>query len=142
MKEIFLVMKRFQSPKDYFGIWPSPPMWMLIGSGIQRGILISWVARSLADWSNKYYLIIYFMIFFSIRNVATHVATSWPIAWATLCIGRNFLPLSLQLLLILLKSLLCIVQEPPIGVSGVLFCGQAKIMLILLVPRSPVACSR
>lgn len=60
----FLVMKRFQSPKDYFGIWPSPPMWMLIGSDIQRGILISRVAKSLADWSNKYYLIIDFMIFF------------------------------------------------------------------------------
>ena len=122
----FLFMKRFQSPKDYFGIWPTLPMRMSIGFGLQRGILISRVPRSLADWSNKYYIIIDFMIF-SIRNVATHVATSWPIACSTLCIGRNFLPLSLQLLLILLKCLLCIVQEPPIGVSGVHFADTQRL---------------
>lgn len=48
-------------------------------------------------------------------NVVLHVVTSWPLAWATLCIGRNVLPFSVQLVLILLKCLLCIVQEPPIG---------------------------
>ena len=35
-----------------------------------------------------------------------------------LCIGRNILPISLQLLLIILKCLLCIAQEPPMGVSA------------------------
>lgn len=48
-------------------------------------------------------------------NVVIHVATSWGIAWATLCIGAMFLPFSVQLVFILLKCLLCILQEPPIG---------------------------
>lgn len=52
------------------------------------------------------------------RNVILHVVTSWPKAWAMLCIGRNILPISLQLLLIILKCLLCIAQEPPMGVSA------------------------
>jgi len=48
-------------------------------------------------------------------NVVLHVLTSWLIAWATLSIGSLFLPFPLQLVLILLKCLLCILQEPPIG---------------------------
>lgn len=48
-------------------------------------------------------------------NVVLHVLTSWPMAWAVLCIGRNFLPYSLQYALIIIKCLLCILQEPPIG---------------------------
>ena len=52
-----------------------------------------------------------------VRNVVLHVVTSWPIAWASLCIGGAFLPFSFQLMLIALKCILCIIQEPPIGVS-------------------------
>lgn len=48
-------------------------------------------------------------------NVILHFVTSWPKAWAMLCLGRNILPISLQLLLIILKCLLCIAQEPPMG---------------------------
>ncbi|KAL9986024.1 hypothetical protein ACROYT_G000078 [Oculina patagonica] len=48
-------------------------------------------------------------------NVVIHVVASWPMAWAILCIGRNFLPFTLQYVLILLKCLLCILQEPPMG---------------------------
>lgn len=65
-------------------------------------------------------------------NVATHVATSWPIAWATLCIGRNFLPLSLQLLLISLKCLLCIVQEPPIGFAYTILYGTMAYYVLIV----------
>ena len=55
--------------------------------------------------------------FLLVRNVVLHVVTSWLIAWASLCIGGAFLPFSFQLMLIALKCILCIIQEPPIGVS-------------------------
>lgn len=56
-------------------------------------------------------------------NVVFHVVTSWLIAWASLCIGGAFLPFSFQLMLIALKCILCIIQEPPIGFAYTLVYG-------------------